>query len=184
MTLLSSKFPLILKIPPFSYSPCPGHRLTRRMQRFTNQFVSRCSPFPYCESHSLFASSLVGAFLTGKRKHFRCFPNPLFSLWLILRFCLLTSWCKRAQENLCTFGICLFRPRFLFCNSLFTFSIQKKRVNLRRMLVNSFHFFRSSELQFKNQLADVGLPLKCFDKQRVPFCIRRLWAIPLLPVNQ
>lgn len=189
MTLLSSKFPLILKIPPFSYSPCPGHRLTRRMQRFTNQFVSRCSPFPYCESHSLFASSLVGAFLTGKRKHFRCFPNPLFSLWLILQFCLLTSWCKRAQENLCTFGIGLFHPRFLFCNSLFTSSLQKEKskeskVNLRRMLVNGFHFFRSSELQFKNQLADVGLPLKCFDKQRVPFFIRRLWAIPLLPVNQ
>lgn len=115
MTLLSSKFPLALKIPPFSYSPCPGHRLTRRIQRFTNQFVGRCSPFPYCELDSLFASSLVGAFLTGKRKHFRCFPNPLFSLWLILRFCPLTGWCKRAQENLCTVGIDLFHPRFLFC---------------------------------------------------------------------
>lgn len=56
--------------------------------------------------------------------------------------------------------------------------------HLSVMLVNGFHFFRSSELQFKNQLADVGLPLKCFDKQRVPFFIRRLWAIPLLPVNQ
>ena len=139
MTLLSSKFPLILKIPPFSYSPCPGHRLTRRMQRFTNQFVSRCSSFPYCESHSLFASSLVGAFLTAKRKHFRCFPNPLFSLWLILQFCLLTSWCKRAQENLCTVGIDLFHPRFLFCNSLFTSSLQKvksreSKANLRRIL--------------------------------------------------
>ena len=138
MTLLSSKFPLALKIPPFSYSPCPGHRLTGRIQRFTNQFVSRCSPFPYCESDSLLASSLVGAFFTGKGKLFRCFPNPLFSLRLILCLCLLTGWCKRAQENLCTFDIGLFRPLFLFCNSLFTSSLQKEKskkskVNLRRI---------------------------------------------------
>ena len=134
-TLLSGEFPLSLKIPPFSYSPCPGHRLTRRMQRSTNQFVSRCSPFPYCELDSFFASSLAGAFFVGKGKLFRCFPNPLFSLWLSL----LTSWCKRAQENLCTVGIDLFHPRFLFCNSLFTSSLQKvksreSKANLRRIL--------------------------------------------------
>ena len=75
VTLLSSKFPLILKIPPFSYSPCPGHRLTRRMQRFTNQFVSRCSPFPYCESDSALVSSPVGAFFIGLGKHLCCFPK-------------------------------------------------------------------------------------------------------------
>ena len=138
MTLLSGKFSSVLKIPPFSYSPCPGHRLTRRIQQFANQFVSRCSPFPYCESDSLLASSLVGAFFTGKGKLFRCFPNPLFSLRLILCLCLLTGWCKRAQENLCTFDIGPFLPRFLFCNSLFTSSLQKKKSkeskeNLRRI---------------------------------------------------
>lgn len=53
------------------------------MQRFTNQFVSRCSPFLYCELDSFFASSLVDAFFVGKGKLFRYFPNPLFSLWLI-----------------------------------------------------------------------------------------------------
>lgn len=52
------------------------------------------------------------------------------------------------------------------------------------MLVNGFHFFRSSKLQFKNQLAYVSLPLKCFDKQRVPILVRHFWTILPLPVKQ
>ena len=122
---------MVLKIPPFSYSPCLGHRLTRRMQQFANQFVSRCSPFPSCESDSLLASSLVGAFFTGKGKLFRCFPNHLFSLRLVLRLCSLTGRCKRAQENLCAVDTCPFRPRFLFCNSLFTSSLEKEKSKQR-----------------------------------------------------
>ena len=45
------------------------------MQRFTNRFVSRCSPFPYCESDSVLVSSPVGAFFIGLGKHLCCFPK-------------------------------------------------------------------------------------------------------------
>ena len=52
-----------------------------------------------------------------KEKTFSLFSKPFVSLRLILCLCLLTGWCKRAKENLCTFGTGLFRPRFLFCNT-------------------------------------------------------------------
>ena len=141
MAFLSGEFSLTLKIPPFSYSPYPGHRLTRRMQQFANQFVSRCSPFPSCESDSLLASSLVGAFFTGKGKLFRCFPNPLFSLRQISRCCLLTDWCKRAQENLCAVDIGPFCHRFLFCNSPFTSSLQKEKSKESKVNIRSVPLF-------------------------------------------
>lgn len=52
------------------------------------------------------------------------------------------------------------------------------------MLVKGFHFFRSSELQFQDQLPDIGLPLKGFDKQRVPIRVRYFWTILPLPQPQ
>ena len=55
------------------------------------------------------------------------FPKALYSGRQFGLPRLLTIWCKRTKENLCAFVIGPFRPRFLFCNSLFTSSSPKEK---------------------------------------------------------